>query len=90
MSVLSPPELDKTERTQYRIGMTRESATWRLRFRLWRARWMPENPRDRVRTTYTDLVLCDPCGVDVWDFAYTKVERNKGDGISQGSGDSDG
>jgi hypothetical protein len=37
-------------------------------------RWLPENPSDQLRETYTELDLCDPCARDVLAFAQTRPD----------------
>ncbi|ASU83561.1 hypothetical protein CDO52_12870 [Nocardiopsis gilva YIM 90087] len=58
------------EGVRYRLRMT--TTTHILRFSIWRFRWMPAHPADRVQTTYTDLTLCDTCAADVLAFAQGK------------------
>ena len=68
-----------TEGTRYQIRMRRRETTvvHRLVFSMHRFRWMTEDPADQIRTSYTDLTLCDPCAVKVFDFAQGKTERSE-------------
>jgi hypothetical protein len=63
-----------TDGTRYAIRIRRQLTTvsHRLRFARHRFVWMPENPADQIRTTYTDLTLCDDCCGAVFVFAQGK------------------
>lgn len=59
------------------VVLTRESVTWRLRLRRFRWVWLPANPRDRVRESYSTLDLCDWCAGDVFLFAQGLPARDR-------------
>jgi hypothetical protein len=63
-----------------RIGLTRTTTTWRLRFSRFRWVWLPANPMDRVRESYSTLNLCDWCAGDVFLFAQGLPPRTHGMG----------
>ena len=60
--------------TRYAIRIRRQTTTvhHRLRFARHRFVWLPEDPADQVRTTYTDLALCDDCCAAVFLYAQGK------------------
>jgi hypothetical protein len=48
-------------------------------FRFAMNRWnsWAEDPSDRVRQSYTDLHVCDPCADEIWKFATADLERQR-------------
>lgn len=72
------PITDRTppEGVTQAISLTRTVTTWRLRFRRFHWRWLPEDPRGRLRETYTALDLCDWCAGDVFLFAQGLPPRH--------------
>lgn len=71
-SILSGPPRDRDSWWRYQIGMTRREVRYVLRFRMFKRRWLPENPQDQLQETYTTLDLCDRCAGDVFLFAQGK------------------
>lgn len=66
-----PTELPQ-EGHRYGLRMKTKTVEHTLRFSIIRFRWMPKDPADLVRTTYTDFPLCDPCASAVMDFAHRR------------------
>lgn len=52
--------------------MRRKTVHYFLRFSMWRFQWLPENPGNQVRSTYTELELCSGCAAAVFLFAQGK------------------
>lgn len=72
-SILGPPPGDRDTWWRNRIAVRRREVTYTLRLRMFRRRWLPENPHDQVRETWTELVLCDDCARAVFAFAAGPV-----------------
>jgi hypothetical protein len=68
-----PAEMPR-EGVRQTVRLRRETYGWRLRFR-----WLPENPADRARESYTPLDLCDWCAGDVFLFAQGLSPRSDED-----------
>lgn len=64
-----PPPPDRDVWWRNRIVMRRREVTHVLRFRMFRRRWLPEDPHDQLAETYTELDLCDSCARAVFAFA---------------------
>lgn len=67
--VLSGPIEDRNVWTRYRAGLKRTTSTNTLKFSMFRREWLPENPHDQLRETFTTLELCDDCTRLVFLFA---------------------
>lgn len=67
--VLGPPPTGRDVWRRFGVGITTTTRTHVLRFRMFKRRWLPENPQDQLSETYTTLSLCDPCAGDVFTFA---------------------
>ncbi|MDT0302925.1 hypothetical protein [Streptomonospora wellingtoniae] len=52
--------------------LRKQAIRYGLRFNMWRFRWMPEDPGDQARLSYTELDLCSPCAGAVFLFAQGK------------------
>jgi hypothetical protein len=61
-----------TEGWVNKILLRKQGVRYRLRVNMWRLRWMPENPADQMRLTYTEFDLCPPCVRAVLAYAYGK------------------
>lgn len=70
-AILGPPPDDRDRWHRYLIRMRRREVVYTLRFRIFTLRWLPANPSDQLRETYTELDLCDPCARVVLRFAQT-------------------
>jgi hypothetical protein len=69
-AIMAGPPADKDTWWRNVVGMRRvEGARWVMRFRMFRRTWLPEDPMDQVRETYTELDLCDDCARAVFAFA---------------------
>lgn len=71
-SILSGPPDERDMWWRNVIGMRRIEVAYRMRLRMFRRRWLPENPHDQLRETYTELDLCDPCARAVFAFAQAR------------------
>jgi hypothetical protein len=69
--------LDKETWRRYRALMVvrHHKVTNVLKFRMFTLRWLPADPRDQLRETYTELHLCDDCATAVFLFAQGKEVR---------------
>lgn len=76
--ILGPPPGDRDFWWRNQIGMTRHRTTWVLRLKVFRLRWLPENPHDQVSQTYTTLDLCDECAAAVFMFAQNLPSNRDG------------
>lgn len=57
---------------RFGIGLHRWTEHHTLRWFHWRFQWLPEDPSDQVRATYTALDLCRGCAADVLLYAQGK------------------
>lgn len=48
-------------------------------FRFAMNRWNADadDPADRVRSSYADLHVCDPCADEIWKYATADLERQR-------------
>lgn len=77
-SIMSGPP-DKRDRWwRNQIRMTRREVHHVMHFRIFTRRWLPEDPSDQVRETYTTLDLCDRCAGEVFLFAQGKKPARNG------------
>jgi hypothetical protein len=68
--------LDRDTWRRYRALMVvrHHKVTHVLRFRMFTLRWLPADPHDQLRETYTELHLCDDCATAVFLFAQGKAQ----------------
>lgn len=69
-AIMSGPPEGRDRWMRYGVRITHREHV--LRFSMFKRQWLPENPQDQVRETYTTLDLCDPCAGDVLLFAQGK------------------
>lgn len=74
-SVLSGPPDGRDTWWRYQIRMTRREVRHVMWFRMFKLRWLPEDPRDQVSETYTTLDLCDTCAGAVFAFAQGRAAQ---------------
>lgn len=77
-AILGPPPSDRDTWWRNQIRMTRSEVQWTLRIRMLKLRWLPKNPHDQVRETYTTLSLCDDCAAAVFAFAQNQPSNRDG------------
>lgn len=71
-AILSGPPDERDTWWRKQVTMTRREVRHVLRFRMFKLRWLPEDPGDQLRETYTTLDLCDDCASAVFLFAQGK------------------
>ena len=64
-----------TEGWVNKVLLVKQGVRYKLRLNMWRLRWLPENPADRMRLTYSEVDLCSPCSVAVWMYAQGKEDQ---------------
>ena len=77
-SILSGPVDDRDTWWRNQIRMDRREVSNTLRMRMFTRRWLPENPADQLRETFTTLDLCDECSAAVFMFAQNLPSNRDG------------